>query len=340
MPYEGGCVANLGGNCTRGRVISAEATRNRWLQANGLTGTTPTQQVVNLDANDGGPANRFDYTGAIPLRWWRLDGAGHTVASRTVLVEPNATTGIQSRDIEFAEVAWEFFNERLTNAAAAPTSSALEAARSYNFAMGGQSLIIMHRGEVLLEAYANGGAIDRAQLLASATKGFTGMIGAIAASEGLFDLDEPVSQRALTEWQGQPQKSQITYRHLLTMTSGLKELNDLGRWEDYLSASVDHSPVSKLRGELAFQTEQDVPLRTPVISEISRAVFHYPDSDSAELPSSPSGLTVVTRMYRWLDLRPICRLERNVIEFHARHPLRMFHRGANTAIGLAVTHRA
>jgi polyhydroxybutyrate depolymerase len=244
MPYEGGCVANLGGNCTRGRVISAEATRNRWLQANGLTGTTPTQQVVNLDANDGGPANRFDYTGAIPLRWWRLDGAGHTVASRTVLVEPNATTGIQSRDIEFAEVAWEFFNERLTNAAAAPTSSALEAARSYNFAMGGQSLIIMHRGEVLLEAYANGGAIDRAQLLASATKGFTGMIGAIAASEGLFDLDEPVSQRALTEWQGQPQKSQITYRHLLTMTSGLKELNDLGRWEDYLSASVDHSPGS------------------------------------------------------------------------------------------------
>lgn len=121
MPYEGGCVANLGGNCTRGRVISAEATRNRWLQANGLTGATPTQQVVNLDANDGGPANRFDYTGAVPLRWWRLDGAGHTVASRAVLVEPNATTGIQSRDIEFAEVAWEFFNERLTNAV--PTST-------------------------------------------------------------------------------------------------------------------------------------------------------------------------------------------------------------------------
>jgi hypothetical protein len=116
MPYEGGCVANLGGNCSRGRVISAEATRNRWLQVNGLTGVTPTQQVVNLDSNDGGPANRFDYTGAVPLRWWRLDGAGHTVASRTVLVEPNATTGIQSRDIEFAEVAWEFFKEQLTNA--------------------------------------------------------------------------------------------------------------------------------------------------------------------------------------------------------------------------------
>jgi len=127
MPYEGGCVANLGGNCTRGRVISAEATRNRWLQANGLTGTTPTQQVVNLDSNDGGPANRFDYTGAVPLRWWRLDGAGHTVASRTVLVEPNTTTGIQSRDIEFAEVAWEFFKERLTNAVTTSTERTFNA---------------------------------------------------------------------------------------------------------------------------------------------------------------------------------------------------------------------
>lgn len=244
MPYDGGCVANLGGNCNRGRVISAIATRDRWLQANGLAGITATQQEVNLDPNDGGPAYRFDYSGAAPVRWWRLDGAGHTVPSRTVLVQASAAAGLQNRDIEFAEVAWAFFNERLTAAAAAPTSAALEAARSYNFAMGGQSLIIMHRGEVLLEAYANGGAIDRAQLLASATKGFTGLVGAIAASESLFDLDEPVSQRALSEWQGQPQKSQITYRHLLTMTSGLKELNDLGRWEDYLSASVDHSPGS------------------------------------------------------------------------------------------------
>lgn len=113
MPYDGGCVANLGGNCNRGRVISAEATRDRWLQANGLSGVTPTQQVVNPDLTDGGPANRFDYAGTAPLRWWRLDGAGHTVASRTVLVAPNSTTGIQSRDIEFAEVAWAFFNERL-----------------------------------------------------------------------------------------------------------------------------------------------------------------------------------------------------------------------------------
>ena len=109
MPYGGGCVANLGGNCNRGRVISAEATRDRWLAANGLGGVVPTQRVVAVASSGGGPANRFDYAGPVPLRWWRLDGAGHTVASQTVLVSPNAVTGIQNRDVEFAEIAWDFF---------------------------------------------------------------------------------------------------------------------------------------------------------------------------------------------------------------------------------------
>lgn len=113
MPYSGGCVANLGGSCNRGRVIAAEATRDRWLQANGLAGIVPDQEVVERDSGDAGPANRFDYPGPVPLRWWRLDGAGHTVASRSVPLASNRLTGIQNRDVEFAEIAWEFFRERL-----------------------------------------------------------------------------------------------------------------------------------------------------------------------------------------------------------------------------------
>jgi polyhydroxybutyrate depolymerase len=242
MPWEGGCVANLGGNCSRGRVVSAQATRDRWLAANGLAGSTPVQQVVELDMGDAGPANRFDYAGITPVRWWRLDGAGHTVASRTVLVPPNATTGMQNRDVEFAEIAWEFFKSRLVaaSASAPPSAAAMQSAREYNALVGGQTFIVMHRGQVLEESYANGGAADKVQLLASATKGFTGMLGAIAAAEGLFALDEPVAQRALVEWQSDVQKSRITFRHLLTMTSGLKELNDLAGWNDYLRATVDN----------------------------------------------------------------------------------------------------
>lgn len=245
MPYGGGCVANLGGACNRGRVISAEATRDWWLNSNGLTGVAPTSSSVNLDINDGGVANRFVYAGSTPVEWWRLDGAGHTAASRLILVPPNADRGIQNRDIEFAEVAWSFFKSRLITANAPPPSaSALQAARDYSFSVGGQTLIVMHNGTVIEESYGNGGAADRIQLLASGTKGLTGMLGALAASEGLISLDEPVAQRSITEWQNDARKSKITFRHLLTMTSGLEELNDLPGWNSYLSARAINDPGS------------------------------------------------------------------------------------------------
>ncbi len=113
MPWDGGCVANVGGACNRGRVISAEATRERWLQINGLAGVMPAQSVIEVSTDDAGPANRWDYAGATPVQWWRLDGAGHTTPSQTVLTGSNPVTGTQSRDIEFAEVVWAFFESRL-----------------------------------------------------------------------------------------------------------------------------------------------------------------------------------------------------------------------------------
>lgn len=112
MPYGGGCVANFGGGCARGRVIGAEATRDYWLAANGLATAPPVATVVNPADGDGGPANRFRYAGAEPVEWWRLDGAGHPVPSQTVLVN-SPVAGLQNRDVEFAEIAWEFFAARL-----------------------------------------------------------------------------------------------------------------------------------------------------------------------------------------------------------------------------------
>jgi polyhydroxybutyrate depolymerase len=113
MPWGGGCVANLGGACNRGRVVSAEATRDRWLAINGLSGVTPVASVVEVSADDGGAAHGFEYAGAHPVAWWRLEAAGHTVASQAVPIAPNPAPGIQNRDLEFAEVAWAFFAARL-----------------------------------------------------------------------------------------------------------------------------------------------------------------------------------------------------------------------------------
>lgn len=113
MPWNGGCVADIGGACNRGRVIGAIATRDRWLQINGASALTPTTVVIDSSAADAGPANRYEYAGAVPVQWWRLDGAGHAVPSRTVLSATNAVTGIQNRDVEFADVVWAFFKARL-----------------------------------------------------------------------------------------------------------------------------------------------------------------------------------------------------------------------------------
>ena len=46
----------------------------------------------------------------------------------------------------------------------------------------------------------------------------------IAEGEGLLTLDEPVA-KTITEWKGDEQKEKITIRHLLTFTSGLKNID-------------------------------------------------------------------------------------------------------------------
>lgn len=113
MPFAGGCVANFGGACSRGQVVSTEATLQRWLQINGLQSIAPVTSTVDLYPDDAGPARRFDYAGAPPVQWWRLDGAGHTAPSRIVPIGFDFLVGPQNRDIEFAEVVWEFFAARL-----------------------------------------------------------------------------------------------------------------------------------------------------------------------------------------------------------------------------------
>jgi CubicO group peptidase (beta-lactamase class C family) len=118
-----------------------------------------------------------------------------------------------------------------------PTQLQLDAAEQYSNNNGGQTFIVVHKGKIIRESYANGGYPDKLQLLASGTKGFVGMIGAIAAHDGIIQLDTPVVE-VLTEWQKDVQKSKITYRHLLTMQSGLEELKNQSTWTDFLDAKV------------------------------------------------------------------------------------------------------
>ena len=101
-----------------------------------------------------------------------------------------------------------------------PTSEQFDAARRYSESCGGQAMVVLFDGKIVFESYANGGGKDRLQALASGTKSFVGVVALAAVQDGLIRLDDRACE-SLTEWKTDPLKSQITYRHLLTMTSGL-----------------------------------------------------------------------------------------------------------------------
>ena len=109
MPANGGCVANVGGNCNRGKVISQPATLSYWLQRNGLQNVIPTTSTFDLNTSDAGNVERRIYNGAKPLVYYILNNAGHQAPSKTVFSNSSPAQGVQNRDIEFAEEVWNFF---------------------------------------------------------------------------------------------------------------------------------------------------------------------------------------------------------------------------------------
>ncbi len=105
-------------------------------------------------------------------------------------------------------------------ALSAPSAAALKAAADYSQAHGGQAFLVMFDGRIVFERYDNGGAVDKRQMLASGSKSFVGVAAVAAVQDRIIRLDDPVCE-AITEWKNDPKKAKITYRQLLTMTSGL-----------------------------------------------------------------------------------------------------------------------
>jgi CubicO group peptidase (beta-lactamase class C family) len=104
--------------------------------------------------------------------------------------------------------------------AAAPSEANCKRAADYSEANGGFSVLVMVDGKIVFERYGKDGGTDKRHGLASGTKSFVGVAAVAAVEDGLIRLDDKVSE-SLTEWKDDPLKSQITYRQLLTLTSGL-----------------------------------------------------------------------------------------------------------------------
>lgn len=108
----------------------------------------------------------------------------------------------------------------------ASEQSRFEMATRYSHDANGASVLVMRKGEIIYESYAAGWDANRAHLLASGTKSFSGVMAACAAQDGLLELDELVCE-TLTEWKEDPRKSKITIRQLLSLSSGIEGGNNM-----------------------------------------------------------------------------------------------------------------
>lgn len=87
------------------------------------------------------------------------------------------------------------------------------------------AFIVLHGDQLLYEAYFNGSSREAIQGAFSASKSFTSTLVGIAIDEGYIQsLDDPITAYLPELLERDPRFAEITLRHLITMSSGL-------RWE-------------------------------------------------------------------------------------------------------------
>ncbi|MGH7836167.1 MAG: serine hydrolase domain-containing protein [Candidatus Binatia bacterium] len=100
------------------------------------------------------------------------------------------------------------------------SQDSLRSAADYLKGLNGHAMLVYHRDALIFEEYLNGWVAEKPHPLASGTKSFSGAMLAAAVEDGLLGFDEKVAE-TIVEWKDHPRKSQITIRHLLSLTSGI-----------------------------------------------------------------------------------------------------------------------
>jgi len=85
------------------------------------------------------------------------------------------------------------------------------------------AFIVLHGDQLLYEGYFNGSSRESIQTSFSAAKSFTSTLVGIALKEGYIrSLDDPITDYLPELLERDPRFAEITIRHLVTMTSGLR----------------------------------------------------------------------------------------------------------------------
>lgn len=160
------------------------------------------------------------------------------------------------------------------------TQNRLLRAAQYSEAHNGRAMVVMKSGQVVFEHYFPGVEPERGRFLASGTKSFSCAIALLGVQDGLLTLDEPVAN-TIVGWRLHPQKSKITIRQLLSLTSGIRG-GDSGTIPTY--AEAIREPLTARPGErfqygpIPFQIFGEVMRRKLEARGLARTPLEYLDS--------------------------------------------------------------
>lgn len=107
-------------------------------------------------------------------------------------------------------------------------AAGLEAAAAYSAQYRGVSMLVQLDSRTLFEWHAAGHPAGQALPIASGTKALAGLLAMVAMADGFIQIDAPAGDY-LGEWRTDAQRSSITVRHLLQLTSGLATTGKAGR---------------------------------------------------------------------------------------------------------------
>ncbi len=154
----------------------------------------------------------------------------------------------------------------------------LELASQYSNEHEGDAFLVMKDGELIHEEYQNGYPATQLHILASGSKSFSCAIAVSAISDGVLTLEEKVAD-TITEWATDPVKSTITYRQLLSLTSGLPS----GDSPLYGGSPISEtSTADAINADLIFEPGTDFMYGQTNYQVFTEAIYRKLDEDPAE----------------------------------------------------------
>jgi CubicO group peptidase (beta-lactamase class C family) len=167
-----------------------------------------------------------------------------------------------------------------TNSVSIPAQKRYRRAARYSENNNGLAMVVVESGQVVFEHYASGVNPGQGNPLASGTKSFSAAIALLGIQDGLLTLDEPVAN-TISEWNDDEEKSQISIRQLLTLTSGIRggEMGQVPSYSEAIAKPVIASSVPRFRyGPSPFQIFGEVMVRKLAARGITETLLDYLDS--------------------------------------------------------------